>query len=861
MNCLLRLAKLVILGQLGWINSVEKLVMSSYSQAGRPLILSTPLGKDVLFAVGFHGRDGLSHLYRYFVDAKCTRQTNIPFEGLMGQPISVKLAMPNNAERHFHGICVRITQGESDPDFTHYQLEVVPKVWLLTKKTQSRIFQHVTVPDILKKVFAGYDVEYQLSGKYEPRDFCVQYRETDFNFAARLMEEEGIFYFFKHAAGAHPMVISDTPQSHPAAPGKSPILFKTVREEAATNEDHIAELIKSQEQVSGDFVLWDHTFEKPHQNLEAKKPITDAVTIGKVSHKLKVGDTSKLEVYDWPGEYAQRFDGVNKGGSPQPQEVEKVLQDNKRTVDLRMQQEAATAVSVVGNGSCRQMTSGYKFSVSTLPSDITTNPLRAEGEYVLTSVSHLARVPASYRSGEAAPEAFQYTNSFSAIPASLPFRPSRTTPKPVISGSQTAQVVGPAGEEIFTDKYGRIKVQFHWDREGKRNADSSCWVRVAQISAGRGWGGLSIPRIGQEVVINFLEGDPDQPICVGCVYNPDQMPLYTLPDEKTKSYIRTNSSLGGVGYNAIRFEDKNGEEQVYQHAQKDMDVRVRNDSKERIGVDRHLRVGFHLPSDHLGNVSGETKKGNQYEEVAIDQHLKVHRNKDEHIGGDSKLLIGGIDGPGNLDIHIKKAKKELIDDTSDLIVKKAVTEELEDTFDQTIKGDVKRTFEATVDDIVAGAITQTFASTLDLTLSSSRTENIGGDQSLNVNGAMTTQSGGDVALTIGGASDTKIGSSYSLTAGGQLTLQAGSTLVLECSTITLKGGGGFITISPAGVAIQGAMVLINSGGAAMPGKPAKPKPPKAPKTAKAAKKPKKAKDAEPIKPKDATYSKTGSKSN
>ena len=450
-------------------------------------------------------------------------------------------------------------------------------------------------------------------------------------------------------------------------------------------------------------------------------------------------------------------------------------------------------------------------------------------------------MPAHYRSGGG--DGFRYDNTFHAIPTKLPFRPGRVTPRPVVPGCQTAVVVGPAGEEICTDKYGRIKVQFHWDRDGKKNADSSCWVRVAFPSAGRGWGALSIPRVGQEVVIDFLEGDPDRPICVGCVYNPDQMPQYTLPDHKTRSYVRTNSSPGGAGYNEIRFEDKAGQEQVYVHAQKDMDERVRHDTKERVGNDRHLRVGFSPADDENGNLTGESKTGSQFEEVAVNQHLKVHKNRDDHVGGDLKLLVGGGDGDGNADIHIKKAKKELIDDTSDLTVQKAVTAAYNDTLDQTVRK----------------AVTVGHKDTFDWTVEAARTESAKDKYDLTVGSDHSVKIAGQLSQDVGGEYHTKVGGGVVVEAGSTLTLKAGTLIVLDAPTICLKGGGGFVLVSAAGVAIQGMpAVMINSGGAAVPGVPAVVKPPKAAKAAKAARVPA---DAKPTKPKDADHSKTGKKSN
>jgi type VI secretion system secreted protein VgrG len=790
------------------------------TQTGRPLAVTTPLGKDALLLVGLAGSEGLSQLYQYTLSVLAPVTADVPFDKLVGQPVGVRIALPKGKVRFLHGVCVRVEQGDGGHHFVGYRLDVVPKLWLLSKRTQSRIFQHVTVPDILKKVLDGLDVRWELRGKYEPRNYCVQYRETDLNFASRLMEEEGIYYFFDHKEGAHTMVVADTPASHPVVPGQNPVTFKTVSHVGVQDEEFVHDLSKVQEQTSGKFTLWDHTFELPHEHLTADKPITDAVAVGGVTHKLKVGDNGQLEVYDGQGEYAQRFDGIDKGGGERPQDLKKIYEDNKRTVELRMQATAAGAVSVRGGGSARQLAAGHRFKLVTLPADPVAVPLKADGEYVLTTVAHSASLGAENRSGSAAD--YRHDVRFTAIPAGLPFRPRRAAAKPVIPGTQTAQVVGPPGEEIFTDKYGRIKVQFHWDREGKRNADSSCWVRVAQPSAGNGWGLVTIPRVGQEAVIAFLEGDPDRPICVGCVYNPKQMPQHKLPDEKTKTYFQSNSSPGGVGYNALRFEDKAGQEQVYLHAQRNMDTRVRNDSLERVGKDRHLRVGFLLPNDHKGDAGGESKAGNQYEEVAVDQHLKVHRHREEHVGGNVKLLVGGGDGPGNFDAHIKQHKKELIDGTSDLHVKQPAKELFDATLDQHVKG--------------------------------KRTESVDGGYDLSVKGDHNAKVG-SLSLTVDGSYQEKAGQKHAVDAGQEIHLKAGMTAVIEATTITLKGAGGFITISPAGVAIQGVMVLINSGGAAVPGTGSMPTAPQAAKDAADAA------DANPTKPKDADLSKTGAKSN
>lgn len=798
--------------------------MSNTTQADRLIRATTPLGQDVLLAVGFSGREAISEPFRFTLDLRAERTKSVTFDKLVGHPVTVEIELLQKKTRHFNGICWRAEQGESDKFFTNYRLEIVPKFWVLSKKTRSRIFQQMAVPDILKKVLGegGVEAEYKLEGKYNPREYCVQYRETDFNFCSRLMEEEGIFYFFKHQAGTHTMVISDTPQSHPAVPtGPEKVMYKHAHQEMHEDADVITQLSKAQQLATGKFTLWDHTFEMPHKNQESKKDILAQANVGKVSHQLK--PPTETEWYDWPGGYAKRYDEVDKGGGEQPAELGKIAPDGKQMIAARAEREAAASVAAFGTSNCRHFTSGHKFSVDVLPTDLVTGPIKAEGEYVLTEVTHSARIADTMRSGSSRDAAASYVNSFTALPKGVPFRPARVSPKPVVPGSQSAQVVGPKGEEIFTDKFGRVKVQFHWDREGKRDAGSSCWVRVAWGWAGRHWGMLSIPRIGQEVLVDFLEGDADKPIIVGSVYNPDQMPSEELPKHKTRSYWKSNSTLGGDGYNEIRFEDKKDSEQVYIHAQRNMDERVRNDSMERVGVDRHLRVGFHLPKDHQGDVSGETKKGNQYEEVAINKELKVHKNHIEHIGGDMQLLIGGGDGDGNLDVHIKKDKKELIDGTKDLHIKKAVKEKFDDTYDLIIAG--------------------------------KRTEKTSGDFGTEYGSNVKQKVGESMSLKIGQDFDQKTGTKHAVEAGQEIHLKAGMNVVIEAGMkLTLKGPGGFITIDPSGVAIQGTMVLINSGGSAGSGSGASPKDPDAAKPAADAQ------DAKPTKPKDADYSKTGQKS-
>lgn len=603
--------------------------MSTYTQDNRPLSVTTPLGKDVLLLIGVSGHEAISQLFHFELDLLAEDANKVKFDNLLGQKVTVELKLPNDKQRYFNGICNRVSQrGRSEGEiFTSYTMEIVPQFWLLTKRQQSRIFQHVSVPDILRTVLTGLDVDFEVQGTFHPRDYCVQYRESDFNFASRLMEEEGIFYFFKHSENGHKMVVANTPDSHPKFSDDSE--KKLIYEEVFggyRDENRILSWEKIQELRSGKYTLWDHCFELPHKHLEGQVDILESVPVGNVEHKLRVADNSKLEIYDFPGAYAQRFDGVDKGGGDQPSDLSNIHpEDSDRTTKIRMQAETVPGLVIRGDSNCRHLTSGYQFTLD--------RHFDADGDYVLTELSHTARLTSTdYRSGEEGE--FGYENHFSCIPFNdhLPFRPPQRAIKPTVTGTQTAVVVGPAGEEIFTDKYGRVKVQFHWDRQGKSDSDSSCWVRVAQSWAGRKWGSMFIPRISMEVIVDFLEGDPDQPIIVGCVYNADMMPAYTQPGEKTKSGVKTMSSKGGEGFNELRFEDKKGSEQVFIHAERDMDLRVENDRRVFIGGNKQDKQ---IGDDHL------IVKRDKLSKIERDQSLVVKRDRIDQIERDNSLKVAG----------------------------------------------------------------------------------------------------------------------------------------------------------------------------------------------------------------------------
>ena len=551
------------------------------TQTERPFRFKTPLGDDVLLVDRFTGEERVSTPYR-FVLQLLSDDPNIDMKDLLMKPAVLSMKLEDESERHIHGILNRMKLVEyGDDGMAKYQAEMVPWLWLLTLFSNCRIFQNKSVPDIVEKIFhdRGFsDYQLKLQGTYQPREYCVQYRETDFNFVSRLLEDEGIFYFFEQTADKHKLVLADDNSSFKACPHKDKARY-TPALGGRLDEDTILTVEEEHKVNTGTASLTDYDFEKPNTSLYAT-----------------LSSTQPAEYYDYPGKYDSKSDG-------------------DRYAKIRLEEREVELVALRGKSNCMGFECGYKFALQEHFRDAVNQ------DCTLIALHHNGR-NASYRSGRTEP--FEYTNEFEAIPNSVPFRPPRVARKPVIPSTQTAVVVGKSGEEIWTDKYGRVIVQFFWDREGKADEKSSCWIRVAQGWAGKQWGSIYIPRIGQEVTVSFLEGDPDRPLITGSVYNAVQMPPYALPDQQTKSTVKSYSSKGGGGFNEIRLEDLKGSEQVFVHGQKDLDIRIENDRKEWIGEDRHLIV-----------------VRDKREQVQRDSHIDITRDRIETLGRDQHVTIKG----------------------------------------------------------------------------------------------------------------------------------------------------------------------------------------------------------------------------
>lgn len=518
--------------------------MSTYSQANQPIRVDTVLEEDVLLLESFSGEEAVSAPFVFTLDL-LSEDPDLDGDEILRSEMRIDVGLAEGEVRPIHGLVRRFLQVGWDQDLIHYRVELVPWIWFLSLRRDSRIFQEMDVLAIVEEVFgeAGYsDFDIRCTRSYDEREFTVQYRESDLDFVSRLLEDEGIFYFFEHTESKHTLVLADDVSAFSPCEGQPEA---RVYADAVPDEDVVTEFVREHSVHSGQVTLSDYDYLQPSMTLRS----------------TVAGDEPE-EIYDYPG----HFDDLDAG-------------DLRARVALERQE--ARRQMVRGAGTCRAFVSGTRF-------DLLDHVWRdANQTWALLKVRHHAR-NASYRA-EARGEGYDYRNEFVAIPHSVPYRPPRRTAKPVVKGAQTAEVVGPSGEKIWVDKHGRVKVHFHWDRLGSRDDDSSCWVRVSQNWAGKQWGGMFIPHIGQEVIVDFLEGDPDRPIITGRVYNAENPPPQELPANQHKSII----------------EDDFGNEMVFDATPGDEHIRIRSPSH---ASSMELGKSFRLStiSDWISHVKGDS---------------------------------------------------------------------------------------------------------------------------------------------------------------------------------------------------------------------------------------------------------------
>ena len=529
--------------------------MGTFVQTALPVRITTPFGANKLLVRSFRGEEAISELFRYDLELY-SEDASLDFTQIVGKAVTLQIQLSDGSFQYVNGIVGRFTQAGRDERFTTYLAELHPSLWMLTMSTDCRIFQNKNSLDIVKQVFSGLgfsDFSDKTTASLSAREYCVQYRETAFAFVSRLLEEEGISYYFDHDASKHTMVLVDDSSSWGACPGLTSARYVGA-EPKYDSDDMVVDCEIDQAVTAGEFKSDDYNFTIPSTQLLAT---------------ASGSDTSR-SIYEYPGLYTAQSDGETIA--------------SRRLATL--QTEAKT---LRGSSLCRSFHAGCKFTLAShYRSDL-------NASYVLRRLTVRGTQD-------------DYSNSFEAFPAETTFHPPQITPRPVIAGTQTAAVVGKAGEEIWTDQYGRVVVQFHWDQLGTSDEKSSCWVRVAQGWAGNLWGSIFIPRIGQEVVVSFLEGNPDRPLITGCVYNAQQQVPYTLPDNQTRTTLKSSSSKGGSGFNEICLEDKAGSEEIFIQAQKDMTISVLNNESTTVTGTRTLNVTGNEThtnkADFTSNISG-----------------------------------------------------------------------------------------------------------------------------------------------------------------------------------------------------------------------------------------------------------------
>ncbi|QBE66703.1 type VI secretion system Vgr family protein [Pseudoduganella lutea] len=681
------------------------------TQANRPVTVASSLGPDALLFRRAHCSEGLGRLFELRVMLASAR-ADIATADVLGKELAITLELEEGGKRHFHGIVTRFAYLGWRDGMPAWEAVVHPALWLLTRSSDCRIFQEKTTLDIVKavcgdgaygglvKIDAG-----KLSSTPAKREFCVQYRESDFEFVSRLLEEEGIYYYFRHDAGGHTMVLADSYGAHATAAGYATLPFWDEQEGRRSPEKSVTRMWPAGAVQSAEYALNDYDFEQPAAVRSGGLLVKSAIAAPFIGQRFRQ--------YDYPGRY-------------------KAVGAGEERARARMEALHGQGEQVDGATNARGIGAGTLFKLAE-------HPRADQNREFLVTATEIEFSTNAYASngGGGGEAAFEFGCAFKAVGKEHSYRPPRIARKPFMHGPQTAIVVGKAGEEVWTDKHGRIKVQFHWERDRKDNETSSCWVRVQQGWAGKGWGAMFIPRIGMEVVVSFLEGDPDQPLVTGCVYNADTIPPYELPANQTRSTIKTNSSKGGGGYNELRFEDKKGAEELYIQAEKDCNRVVKNNDT--------LKVGFE-----------KKDKGDQTVAIFNDQSIDVGHDRKLHVVNDETIAI---DNDQSIDVKHDRKRHVANDETI----------AIDNNLASTIKGDEQRT------------------------VNKNQTVKVDADQKVDVGKTIVVEAGTSIELKVGGSSvkiePAKItikSAQIAIEADGMMSIKAGGILTVEGSLVKIN---------------------------------------------------------------------------
>ncbi|TPI25084.1 type VI secretion system tip protein VgrG [Mesorhizobium sp. B3-2-1] len=722
----------------------------------RATVVHTPVSADVLTFTHLVGRDEISRSFAYTVGFVSKSRDVDPLK-MLGGVVSVE--GESDPKRWFSGLVSDFKLTRIEDRLAFYEATVRPWLWFLGNTTDCRIFQNMTAVEIVEKIFSKYGIakfEKRLQGSYPSREYCVQYDESDLDFVQRLLEHEGIFYFFEHDEGKHTLVLCDAMSKLKPVPGYEKVLYNFEGHGSRRDVEYITEWIPGSAVRPGAYAHADYDFEKPGADLMAK-------SAQPFSHKEASGEN-----YRQPGAHLDVGRGDKIAGI--------------RREELQAVHQHSTAV-----GTVRGLFSGCKFTLESFPRD------DQNTEYLVVSAEYRLFDPGYRTQNEAHSENFKVV--LGVAPIKLPYRPPRITPRPIMRGPQTATVVGPSGEEIFTDKYARVKVQFHWDRLGKKDQNSSCFVRVSQTWAGSGWGFIQIPRLGQEVIVDFIEGDPDLPIITGRVYNAAEMPPYALPANATQSGWKSNSSKGGGGYNELMFEDKAGSELVNFQAQKDHHLLVKHDRKKTVQHDQSDRID-HDAKHSVGHNLDEDVGNDKTVKVGVNQTTNIGSNDTETVGANRSLTVGA-----NETIHIGANSSETIDSNHSQTVGLVQT--------VTVGAGRIDTVGATETRSVGAAQTNTIGASRSVTVGSAQSHDIGAADSWNVGAGQTVNVGADQSFTVGGEHTSEIGKGRTTKVANDDSTEVGGARALKIAK------GSAVEIGEDGAIKVGKALLIEAGDSIM----------------------------------------------
>ncbi|ESZ14332.1 type VI secretion system Vgr family protein [Mesorhizobium sp. L48C026A00] len=736
----------------------------------RATVVQTPVGADLLTFTHLVGRDEISRCLAYTVGFVSSSPEIDPLKMLGG---AVSIEGESDPKRWFSGLVSEFRLTRIEDRLAYYEAVIRPWLWFLGNTTDCRIFQNMSVIEIVEEVFSKYSTakfEKRLQGSYPPREYCVQYDESDLDFVQRLLEHEGILYFFEHDEGKHTLVLADAMNKLKPAPGYEKVPYHFEGQGSRRDVEYITEWIPGSSVRPGAYVHTDYDFEKPGADLMAK-------SAQPFSHKLAAGEN-----YRQPGAHLD----VGRGDS---------------LAAIRREEIQAVHQRIAAVGTVRGLYSGCTFKLDGFPRE------DQNQEYLVVSAEYRLFDPGYRALADVESENFKVI--LGVAPTALAYRPPRVTTRPIMRGPQTATVVGPSGEEIFTDKYARVKVQFHWDRLGKKDQNSSCFVRVSQTWAGSGWGFIQIPRIGQEVIVDFIEGDPDLPIITGRVYNASQMPPYGLPGSATQSGWKSDSSKGGGGYNELMFEDKAGSELVNFQAQKDHNLLIKNDRTKLVQHDQSDRID-HDAKHSVGHNLDEDVGNNKTVKVGVDQTTDIGNNDTETVGVNRSLTVGSNETIGigsNSTETIGIAHTQTVGAVQTVTVGAARVDSVGTSETRTVGGPQANTIGATRSVTVGAAQSHDIgaedswkiAAAQSVQIGAGQTIKIAKDQGTDIGAGRSakiakddvTEVGGSRALKIAKGSAVEVGEDGLIKIGKDLIIEAGDSIVIKCGSaaIAMKKDG------------------------------------------------------------------------